>query len=416
MTTHSGPPPTKGKPDTTLSLYRLLAPQMLANPYPLYDRLRTEAPVHWDPFLHAWVVTRYADVLTVLHDVRFSAQRTPTPDVLTRMGLAALSPIAQVMVQQMLFLDPPAHTRLRSLAAKAFTPRRVDLLKPHIQEIVDSLLDRIQAYGRMDVIADLAYPLPAIVTAEMLGVPTSDCDQLKAWSADFATMLGNFEHNPDHAPRVRRSLEEMTAYFRAVLHQQRGGLREGLIHALVTAEHEGDRLSEEEVIANVIITMVGGQETTTSMIGNGLLTLLRHPDQWQKLRADPSLIPDAIEEMLRYESPIQYTARMTAHDLELGGQRMRRRQAVIAVLGAANRDPERFPNPDRFDIGRPDNRHVAFGWAGHFCFGAPLARMEGRVAFETLLRRMPQLTLEPQPVTWQENLCYRGLTALPVRF
>jgi pimeloyl-[acyl-carrier protein] synthase len=416
MTTHSGPPPTKGKSDTTLSLYCLLAPQMLANPYPLYDRLRTEAPVHWDPFLHAWVVTRYADVVTVLHDVRFSAQRTPTPDVLTRMGLAALSPIAQVMVQQMLFMDPPAHTRLRSLAAKAFTPRRVELLKPHIQEIVDSLLDRMQAHGRMDVIADLAYPLPAIVTAEMLGVPTSDCDQLKAWSADFATMLGNFEHNPDHAPRVRRSLEEMTAYFRAVMHRQRGGPREGLIHALVTAEHEGDRLSEEEVIANVIITMVGGQETTTSMIGNGLLTLLRHPHQWLKLRADPSLIADAIEEMLRYESPIQYTARMTAHDLELGGQRMRRRQAVIAVLGAANRDPERFPNPDRFDIGRPDNRHVAFGWAGHFCFGAPLARMEGRVAFETLLRRMPQLTLEPQPLTWQENLCYRGLTALPVRF
>jgi pimeloyl-[acyl-carrier protein] synthase len=330
----------------------------------------------------------------------------------------------------MLFMDPPAHTRLRSLAAKAFTPRRVELLRPHIQEIVDSLLDRAatraalrpvragggQAHGRMDVIADLAYPLPAIVTAEMLGVPTSDCDQLKAWSADFATMLGNFEHNPDHAPRVRRSLEEMTAYFRAVIHGQRGGPREGLIHALVTAEHEGDRLSEEEVIANVIITMVGGQETTTSMIGNGLLTLLHHPDQWQKLRVDPSLIPDAIEEMLRYESPIQYTARMTAHDLELGGQQMRRRQAVIAVLGAANRDPERFPNPDRFDIGRPDNRHVAFGWAGHFCFGAPLARLEGRVAFETLLRRMPQLTLEPRPVTWQENLCYRGLTALPVRF
>src|SRR3954466_495427 len=275
MTTQIGPPPTTGKPDTTLSLYRLLAPQVLANPYPLYDRLRTEAPVHWDPFLHAWVVTRYADVVTVLHDVRFSAQRTPTPDVLTRMGLAALSPIAQVMVQQMLFMDPPAHTRLRSLAAKAFTPRRVDRLKPHIQEIVDSLLDRVQAQGRMDVIADLAYPLPAIVTAELLGVPTSDCDQLKAWSADFATMLGNFEHNPDHAPRVRRSLEEMTAYFRLAIRRQHAAPREGLspaaggsqslLQALVTAEHEGDRLSEDEVIANVIITMVGGQETTTSM-------------------------------------------------------------------------------------------------------------------------------------------------------
>src|SRR5919199_1100529 len=404
MTTHSGPPPTKGKPDTTLSLYRLLAPQLLANPYPLYDRLRTVAPVHWDPFLHAWVVTRYADVLTVLHDVRFSAQRTPTPDALTRMGLAALSPIAQVMVQQMLFLDPPAHTRLRSLAAKAFTPRRVERLKLHIQEIVDSLLDRIQAHGRRDVSGNGPYPLPAIVTAEMLGVPTSDCDQLKAWSADFATMLGNFEHNPDHAPRVRRSLEEMTAYFRAALRRQQKAPREGLIHALVTAEHEGDRLSEDEVIANVIITMVGGQETTTSMIGNGLLTLLHHPHQWQKLCTDPALIPSAIEEILRYESPIQHTARMTADDLDLGGKTIRQRQAVIAVLGAANRDPERFPDPNRFDIGRLDNRHVAFGWAGHFCFGARLARLEGQIAFETLLRRRPNLDLQPDPPTWQENL------------
>jgi cytochrome P450 len=403
-----------GPPDQTLSLYRLLTPQVRANPYPLYERLRTEDPVHWDPFLHAWVVTRYADVVAVLHDVRFSAHRTPTPEHLTAMGLGALSPIAQVMVRQMLFMDPPAHTRLRNLAAKAFTPRRVERLRPHIQEIVDGLLDRVQAQGRMDVIADLAYPLPAIVTAEMLGVPTGDCDQLKAWSADFATMLGNFEHNPDHAPRVRRSLEEMTAYFRAAIRGQQTAPREGLIHALVTAEHDGDRLSEDEVIANVIITMVGGQETTTSMIGNGLLTLLHYTHQWQKLRTDPSLIPSAIEEILRYESPIQHTARMTAEDLDLGGKRIRQRQAVIAVLGAANRDPERFPDPNRFDIGRLDNRHVAFGWAGHFCFGAPLARLEGQIAFKALLRRRPNLALEPGPPTWQDNLCYRGLVALPV--
>jgi cytochrome P450 len=268
----------------------------------------------------------------------------------------------------------------------------------------------------MDVIADLAYPLPAIVTAEMLGVPTGDCDQLKAWSADFATMLGNFEHNPDHAPRVRRSLEEMTAYFRAAIRGQQTAPREGLIHALVTAEHDGDRLSEDEVIANVIITMVGGQETTTSMIGNGLLTLLHYTHQWQKLRTDPSLIPSAIEEILRYESPIQHTARMTAEDLDLGGKRIRQRQALIAVLGAANRDPERFPDPNRFDIGRLDNRHVAFGWAGHFCFGAPLARLEGQIAFEALRRRWPNLELESGPPTWQDNLCYRGLVALPVTF
>src|SRR5437868_6872152 len=297
MTTHSGPPPTKGKSDTTLSLYRLLAPQMLANPYPLYDRLRTEAPVHWDPFLHAWVVTRYADVVTVLHDARFSAQRTPTPDVLTRMGLAALSPIAQVMVQQMLFMDPPAHTRLRSLAAKAFTPRRVELLKPHIQEIVDSLLDRMQTHGRMDVIADLAYPLPAIVTAEMLGVPTSDCDQLKAWSADFAEVLGNFQHNPDRASRTLKCVEEMTGYFREAIHEQENQPREGLIKSFMTAEIDGDRLTEDEIIANCIVTMVGGQETTTNLIGNGVLTLIRNPDETQRRRDDLSPIPSAVEEL-----------------------------------------------------------------------------------------------------------------------
>jgi cytochrome P450 len=402
------------KADPTLSLYQLLDPVVLANPYPLYHRLRIQDPVHWDPFLHAWIVTRYADVVTVLH--RFSADRTPSAEQLTEMGLSALNPIAQVMVKQMLFMDPPAHTRLRSLASKAFTPRRVEVLRSHIQEIVDRLLDAVQSAGRMDVIADLAYPLPAIVTAEMLGVPVADRDQLKAWSADFAELLGNFQHNPDRAPRILRSVEEMTAYFRAAMHEQQAHPREGLINALMTATIEGDRLSEDEVIANCIVTMVGGQETTTNLIGNGLLSLLRHPDELQKLRMEPSLIPSAVEELLRYESPSQHTARLAPEDVELRGKRIHRRQAVIAVMGAANRDPERFPDPDRLDITRKDNRHVAFGWAAHFCFGAPLARIEAQIAFETMLRRLPSVTLESGPLIWRHNLGLRGLTALPVVF
>lgn len=402
--------------DLSLGLYRLLDPETLADPYPLYNRLRSEDPVRWDPFLHAWVVTRYADVVTVLHDPRFSAVRTPTPDQLREMGLTALTPIAEVMVRQMLFMDAPAHTRLRGLAANAFTPRRVEALRAHIQEIVDSLLIAVEPAGRMDVIAELAVPLPATVTAEMLGVPTADCDQLKEWSADFATMLGNFQHNPDHARRVLRSLDEMCTYFRSAIRRLRDHPREGVINALLTAELNGDRLSEDEVIANTIITMTGGQETTTSLIGNGLMTLLRHPDQLALLRADPSLIPSAIEEMLRFESPIQHTARMTAEDLELGGRQLRKRQAVMAVMGAANRDPERFPGPDRFDVRRQDNRHLAFGWASHFCFGAPLARLEAQIVFETLLRRLPDLRLESETPAWQENLAYRGLTTLPVAF
>jgi pimeloyl-[acyl-carrier protein] synthase len=397
-----------------LSLYHLLDPEVLANPYPLYHRLRSEDPVHWDPFLHAWVVTRYPDVVTVLH--HFSANRTPTPDKLSAMGLAGLNPIAQVMVKQMLFLDAPAHTRLRALAAFAFSPHRVEVLRSHIQEIADGLLDRVERQGRMDLIADFAAPLPAIVTAEMLGVPVADYDQLKAWSSDFAEMLGNFQHNPDRVPRVLRSLENMTAYFRAAIREQSTRPQEGLIHSLATAELQGDRLTEDEVIANCIVTMVGGQETTTNLIGNGMLSLLRNPQQLEKLRADLSLIPSAVEELLRYESPSQHTARLAPQDTELGGKPIAQGQAVIAVMAAGNRDPERFPDPDRLDITRTDNRHLAFGWAAHFCFGAPLARIEGQVAFATLLRRLPPLVLDPGPLVWRANLGLRGLIALPIRF
>jgi cytochrome P450 len=397
-----------------LSLYHLLDPEILADPYPLYRRLRSEDPVHWDPYLHAWVVTRYADVVTVLQ--RFSADRTPTPERLASMGMEQLSPIARVMVKQMLFLDPPQHNRIRGLAAVAFTPRRVEQLRSRIQEITEELIDRVEGQGEMEIMETLANPLPAIVTAGLLGVPARDHNRLKNWSQDFAEVLGNFQHNPDRASRVLSSLEEMTAYFRDAVRREAGEPTEGLVNALTTAEVDGDRLTEEEVIANVIVTMVGGQETTTNLIGNGLLTLLRNPDELERLRADPSLVPSAVEELLRYESPSQHTARLAPNDIEVGGQLIRERQAVIAVMGAANRDPERFTDPDRLDFAREDNRHLAFGWASHFCFGAPLARIEGQIAFATLLRRLPGLRLQPGPITWRQNLGLRGLTALRVAF
>jgi cytochrome P450 len=408
--------PAVDRARAALSLYHLLDPEVLANPYPLYRRLRTEAPVHWDPFLHAWVVTRYSDVVRVLHD--FSADRTPTPEQLERMNLSAISPIAAVMVKQMLFLDAPAHTRLRSLASSAFTPARVLVLRSHIQQIADTLIDTAMATqpGQMDIMADFAEPLPAIVTAEMLGVPIKDHRKLKDWTCVFAEMLGNFQHNPDHVPKVLRALEEMLEYFRERVRQLRAHPREGLINSLLTAEINGDRLTEEEVIANSIVTMVGGQETTTNLIGNGLLSLLRHPAEMQRLRDDPELIPSAVEELLRYESPSQHTARLARADVELGGRKIRKRDAVIAVMGAANRDPERFPDPDRLDLGRKDNRHLAFGWAAHFCFGAALARIEGQVSFSTILRRMPNLVLQQGPLQWRTNLGLRGLLALPVTY
>jgi cytochrome P450 len=396
-----------------LSLYHLLDPEVLANPYPLYRRLRDESPVHWDPYLHAWVVTRYADAVTVLH--RFRASRTPAPERLEALGMGELTPVAALMVRQMLFLDPPAHGRVRHLASAAFTPRRVAHLREHIRRIAETLVDGLVGAGRFDVMATLANPLPAIVTAEMLGVPTADHQLLKGWSQDFAEMLGNFQHNPGRARRTLRSVEEMVTYFRAAVLREAAEPTEGLINALATAEVEGDRLSEAEIVANVIVTMVGGLETTTNLIGNGLLTLLRQPAELARLRSDPALMPSAVEELLRYESPSQHTARLAPGAAVLGGTEIPEGDAVIAVMGAANRDPERFADPDRIDLARADNRHLAFGWAGHFCFGAPLARIEAQIAFETLLDRFSELSLAPgQPLRWRPNLGLRGLSELHV--
>ena len=400
--------------DPSLSLYHLLEPTVLANPYPLYHRLRTEDPVHWDSYLHSWVVTRYQDVVTVLQD--FSAARTPTPEQLRDLGLSELAPIAKVMVRQMLFRDAPAHTRLRSLAAAAFSPSKVEALRHHIQEITDNLIDAVVAKGRMDVIADLADLLPATVTAELMGVPVADRCQLKGWSKDFSEMLGNFQHNPGRTEVMLETVEQMTDYFRDRMLTKACPSQEGVVHALMNAEVDGDRLTEEEVIANSIITLVGGLETTTNLIGNGLVALLRNPRQLDMLRANPSLYPSTIEELLRYESPIQYTARLAPADVDLGGKSIRRHQAVIAVVGAANHDPERFRDPDRLDIARQDNRHLAFGWAAHFCFGAPLARLEGQIALSTILRRLGNLALDPTALVWRTNMGFRGLEALPVTF
>jgi pimeloyl-[acyl-carrier protein] synthase len=400
--------------DPTLSLYRLLDPEVLADPYPLYKRLREHGRVHWDPFLHAWVATGYHEVLAVLH--KFSANRLPAPEQLSALGLGALEPVAQVLVKQMLYLDAPAHTRLRGLCSIAFTSRRVEHLKWQIQAIADDLIDRVIATGRIEMIADFAGPLPAIVTAGMLGLPTDDHEQLKDWSADFAEMIGNFQHNSDRADGVLRRVEDMIAYFRSAVRDQTRRPREGLIHSLITAEVDGARLTEEEVVANAIITMVGGQETTTNLIGNGILTLLRQPDKLAQLRDDPSIVESAVEELLRFESPSQQTGRVASEDIELGGQLIRKREGVIAVMAAANRDPDRFPDPERLDLTRTDNRHLAFGWAAHFCFGAPLARIEAQIAFPTLLRRLRDLELAPGPLEWRENIALRGLKALPLTF
>ncbi|MGA2212005.1 MAG: cytochrome P450 [Bryobacteraceae bacterium] len=397
-----------------ISLCQLTEPDIMASPYEFYRELREADPVHWDPFLHAWIVTRYADIVTVL--TRFSADRTLTPEQLDGMGLGALKPIMEVVSRQMLFRDPPAHTRLRNLCAAAFTPARVAVLRGHIQDIADGLIDRFIGQGSADIVDDFAAPMPAIVTAEMLGVPVRDYEKLKQWSIDFAEILGNFQHPPDRVARVAASVRDMTEYFRAAIRQQETDPTEGLVNSMVQAQVDGVRLTEEEMVANLILTMIGGQETSTNLISSALLTLLRNPAQMQLLLDDPSLVASASEELLRYESPIQHTARVAREDFLLGDKIIRRGQSVVAVLAAGNRDPERFPNPDVLDVKRGDKGHLAFGWAAHFCFGAPLARIEVPIALGALLRRLQNLKLVTEDLVWHENFGLRGLSALAVRF
>jgi pimeloyl-[acyl-carrier protein] synthase len=399
----------------SLSLYRLYNPAVLADPYPLYALLRSEDPVHWDPFLHAWVVTRYADVVTTLQS--YSAKCAPAPQRMESMGLSGLDRIGQIMVLQHLFMDPPDHTRLRAVCSQAFTPHRVERLRGRIQEIVNSLLDPHLPLGRIELMEDLANPLPAIVSAGILGLPATDHKQLKAWSADFAEVLGNFQHNPDHAPRMSRSLDETTAYFREAIHRERDRpANDSMISVMVHAEIDGHRLTDDVIIANCILLMVGAQETTPNLIGNGMLSLLRNPGELKRLQSELSLLPSAIEEMLRYEAPSQHTTRIPQQDVRLGDKDISSGQSIIAVLGAANRDPERFPDPDRFDIARKDNKHLAFGAGPHYCFGAPLGRLEASIAFSILLARISDFRLAPDRFAWRDNLGLRGLNNLPILF
>lgn len=399
----------------SLSLYRLYDPAVLADPYPLYARLRREDPVHWDPFLHAWVVTRYADVVLVLQSL--SAQCAPAPQRLESMGLSALDRIGQIMVLQHLFMDPPDHTRLRALCSQAFTPHRVERLRGTIQDIVNSLLEPHLADRQIELMADLANPLPAIVSARILGLPPSDHEQLKTWSADFAEVLGNFQHNPDRTPRMLRSLDETTAYFREAVHRERNRpAGDSMISVLVNAEIDGRRLDEEMIIANCILLMVGAQETTPNLIGNGMLALLRNRSEFKRLQSDVSLLPSAVEEMLRFEAPSQHTTRISRQDLMLGGKKICSGESVIAVIGAANRDPDRFPDPDRFDITRKDNKHLAFGAGPHYCFGAPLGRIEANLAFRTLMERISDFSVASDRLFWRDNLGLRGLVELPLFF
>ena len=399
-------------PPADLSLLHLLRSQVLADPYPLYHRLRSESPAHWDRYLKAWVVTRYADVSRVLAEC--SAARLPSSQALAALGTDRLTPIVDLLRRQMLFNDPPQHSRLRALFNGAFgiNSRYVDALRPRLGSIAEELLDRVAARGEMDVIADYAVPLPAIVIAEMLGLPRSDHVRLKAWADSFGEVLGNIRRKPMGTDQLAANVEEMVAYFGDPGAGAANGGR--LVRALTRPQAGGDRLSPEEVTATMVSLLVGGQETTMNLIGNGLLSLLLHPGQMHRMREGGAVVRSAVDEFLRFESPTQFTARTVTEDMELHGRTLRPGDSVIAVLGAANRDPDVFADPDRLDVGRRDNRHLAFGWATHFCPGAGLTRALGQVAFETLLRRYPAVRRQPGAIDWEPNLSLRGLGSLHV--
>ena len=388
-----------------------LDPEVVADPYPTYHRLRKEAPVYHSP-LGFWVLTRYDDVVSALRDPRLIKEPLAA-FVAARMG----TPVPAMGVS-MLDRDPPDHTRLRSLVSKAFTPRVVEGLRPKIQHIVDGLLAKVEANGSMDLIEEFAYPLPVSVICQMLGVPVADSDRFRGWSLDIARGLDGILLPPD-SPIRGRSIESrraLGAYFRELIAERRAAPRADLLSSLIAVEEAGDTLNEEELLATCILLLIAGHETTVNLIGNGTLALLRHPDQLRRLREDPSLIGTAVEELLRFDGPVQRTARIPDADVTFGGTTIGKGELVMPFIGAADRDPAQFPDPDRLDIGRTDNRHIAFGWGIHFCLGAPLARVEGQIAINTLLQRFPKLALATERPEYRQSLTLRGLSSLPVTF
>ena len=389
--------------------YNPLAAEMAQDPYPTYAKLRARDPVHRSRLMNAWVFTRYADVDAVLRDHRrFSSD--PRKRTAARRQQASLPSVEE---PSMLFLDPPDHTRLRALVNKAFTPRAVAALEPRIREIMATLLDAVDDPSAFDLMKAVAKPLPVIVIAEMLGIPPEDRAQFAVWSDQRARIL-----EPTLTPGERETAEAamraLDEYLRPIISERRDAPRDDIISALAQAEEAGDKLTEREVLVMLRLLLVAGNETTTNLIGNGVLALLRHPDQLAALRGDAALIPSAVEELLRFDSPVQVDLRSALDDCDVNGFRVRRGDNVVTLLGAANRDPDRFPAPDRLDVRRAEQNHLAFGRGIHHCLGAPLARLEGRVVLETLLDRFRSIRLLDDRPAFRNSVVLRGLHSLPV--
>jgi cytochrome P450 len=400
--------PPQGAP-----LFNPWTPEFIADPYPFYHQLRATEPMHLTPFgFH--VASRHADVTTILRDKRFGKDfigrmtRRHGPQIMEE-------PVYRSMSHWMLQLDPPDHGRLRGLVVRAFTARRIEDMRPRIQAIVDAIIDRLAPCGQMDLIADFAFRLPVTVICDMLGIPDGDREVFFNSSRAGGRLL-------DLAPLSSAEIKEqnsfnlaMAEYFRRLFDLRRREPADDLITQLVQAEEHGDKLSNEELTANIILVFGAGHETTVNLIGNGLLALYRNPDQLQLLRDDPSLTTNAVEELLRYDSSVQVTSRTTLEDVdEIGGILLAKGQSVICLLGAANRDPAAYTEPDRLDIARADVRPLSFGGGIHYCVGAQLARLEGEIAIATLLRRLPSLRLHDlDRPDWRQTFVLRGLNKLP---
>jgi len=381
---------------------RFFTPEFFVDPYPTYEELRDE-PVRWEEELRGWVLTGYAEVASALADPRVSRGGGPQEgDLLKRL-----------LTRMILFTDPPDHTRLRALANRAFTPRRVEALRPRITEIVEEQLAEVDE-GEWDLIEGLAYPLPVVVIAEILSLPPADRPSFKRWSDDVIAVAAGVGDDPERRERGLRSAQELAEYFAALVAELKAHPNDTLLSGLVDAEEEGTRLTGEELLANAILLLMNGHETTTFAIGNGMLALLEHGEQLARLRGGPRLTSSAVEEILRYDGSVQMRGVSASADIEFGAHRIRAGETLWLAIGATGRDPREFPEPSRFDVGRSPNRHLQFGIGPHFCIGAALARAEIQLALAGLLGRFRRVELATEHIEWHQIAVFRGPKAVPL--
>ena len=397
----------------------LNSPEFAHDPYPLYQALRESAPVYWSEAWRCWILTRYDDIQAILRDSRrFTSLDRLTSTVKPDLPEAVweqIQPLVRHFNEGLVNVDPPDHTRLRNLVHKAFTAPTISKLQGYVQQLVDQLLDKVQGDGHMDLVRDLAYPLPVNVIAELLGVPLKDHDKLRRWSSVSMEFMTTPRPSAGVLVRSQKAILNLRDFFRKIYIQRRQHPDDKLVSTLLAVRDEGDRLSEDELLSTCVTLLVAGHTTTTSLISNAVLFLLQHPDQLRKLRENPALIEGAVEESLRFDAPFQRNRRIAKEDVTIDGKQIGQGQLVLAFLGAANRDPSHFPDPDGFDIERRPNRHISFGAGVHFCLGASLSRLEAKIAINTILSRMPDLRLGSETLEW-ENSLLRGLKALPVSF